>query len=896
MLDAEQLLHWCQGLNLTERAESLIQQVRSSAPTRHVQGGRGNVAGRFPSRKMGVTIQFESHKNELARIRELEHDPEVLEYYDQPPTIKLAYRSAGGRRLGVLHTPDFFVLRESAAGWEECKTEEELVLLGEKRPHRYRRDETGNWRCPPGEEYAAPFSFDYRVRSSAQINWTWQRNIEFLDDYLRADAPPPSDAALTAVHSHLARDLRLTFGELLRLTEGSASRDDLYLMIARGEVYVDLCAAPLTESEQVHVTASRQTATAYSNVAQMPMMARAEPPPVVCLAVGAFIEWDTRRWTVINVGATMIGLLGEGQAFTELPVTAFARLVRAGRIMTVAHNSVPEAHAEVRQRLVAADSNAYAEANRRAEAVRAYLGGERAPESATVPARTLSRWVKHYRVAQAAFGNGFVGLLPQPRGGNTRAKLPAASSILLTEFIARDYETLKQKRKFEVYAAYARTCEERGVVAASYKTFCHVVARSPRYEQMRKRQGPRAAYEHQPWHWELELTTPRHGERPFQIAHIDHTELDVELVCSVTGQPLGRPWATFLTDAYSRRLPAIYLTFDPPSYRSCMMVIRECVRRTGRLPQTVVVDGGLEFSGVYFETLLARYECTKKTRPPAQSRFGSVCERLFGTANTQFIHNLQGNTQLMCNVRQVTKAVNPRQHAVWTLGKLSEYLCEWAYEVYDTREHPALGQSPRETFTAGMAQSGERLHRLIPYDENFRLFTLPTTRKGTAKVVPGCGVKINHLYYWAEALRDPDVERTQVEVRFDPYDAGVAYAYVARQWVACYSEYYSVFHERSERELMLASEELRRRHEQHSARFTVTAAKLAQFLASVEAEEVLLRQCLADREAQGARQMSMDDPGAPGLKAVNIEARPPIATVHQISEVQDSPLEAYGEF
>ncbi|MCA1604225.1 MAG: hypothetical protein LC775_01785 [Acidobacteria bacterium] len=44
---------------------------------------------------MGVTIQFESHKNELARIRELEYDPEVLEYYDQPPSIKLTRQSLG---------------------------------------------------------------------------------------------------------------------------------------------------------------------------------------------------------------------------------------------------------------------------------------------------------------------------------------------------------------------------------------------------------------------------------------------------------------------------------------------------------------------------------------------------------------------------------------------------------------------------------------------------------------------------------------------------------------------------------------------------------------------------------------------------------------------------------
>src|SRR5437667_7744644 len=59
-----------------------------------------------------------------------------------------------------------------------------------------------------------------------------------------------------------------------------------------------------------------------------------------------------------------------------------------------------------------------------------------------------------------------------------------------------------------------------------------------------------------------ELTsTPRHGDRPWEIAHIDHTQLDIELLSSL-GKPLGRPWATFLVDAYSRRLLAVYLTFD----------------------------------------------------------------------------------------------------------------------------------------------------------------------------------------------------------------------------------------------------------------------------------------------------------------------------------------------
>src|SRR5271157_6514434 len=119
-----------------------------------------------------------------------------------------------------------------------------------------------------------------------------------------------------------------------------------------------------------------------------------------------------------------------------------------------------------------------------------------------------------------------------------------------------------------------------------------------------------------PFYWNLDLATPRHGDRPFEIVHIDHTEADIELVSSEVSRPLGRPWWTLMIDAFSRRVLAIYLAFDPPSYRSCMMVMRECVRRHMRLPQTIVVDNGAEFRSTYFESLLARYECTKKQRPP----------------------------------------------------------------------------------------------------------------------------------------------------------------------------------------------------------------------------------------------------------------------------------------
>src|SRR5271166_4920013 len=270
--------------------------------------------------------------------------------------------------------------------------------------------------------------------------------------------------------------------------------------------------------------------------------------------------------------------------------------------------------------------------------------------------------------SQDLYGNGYVGLLPQTgKRGNRTDKLPEATKKLMIDVIGSDYESLRQKSVYASWATLKIVCQEQQLLPPSYETFRLAVHARAGHDQTTKRAGPRAAYPQEPFYWELELKTPRHGDRPFEIGHIDHTELDIELVCSVTGRNLGRPWLSLLTDAFSRRVLAAYLSFDPPSYRACMMIIRECVSRHSRVPQILVVDGGAEFGSIYFETLLARYECVKKTRPAAKARFGSVIERLFGTCNTQFIHNLQGNTQIMCNVRQVTRNVSPKQQAVWTL-------------------------------------------------------------------------------------------------------------------------------------------------------------------------------------------------------------------------------------
>jgi transposase InsO family protein len=789
--DAEFLL-WCKRLSLTEQARAAIAEARRRNPTRRVGGGRQNVCGRYPSRKMGVTIQFESHRVELPFVYELEHGSNVLEYYDQPPSIPLSYSAASGRALAVVHTPDYFVMRRDSAGWEECKTAEDLEKLAIKSPHRYCRNSGGKWCCPPGEAHAAAIGLYYRVRSSDEINWVLQRNLQFLEDYLRFDHVTVTGFSDQGVKAAVQAEPGILLSDLLERARG-VSRDHVFLLIATGEVYVDLGSAPIAEPQRVRVFANAEAASAYPHVCAGP-------------------DENTRP---------------------------------------------AKAHGEAFRLLAAASEGDLKIANARFSLVKCHLEGGAVP--VTIPARTLRSWLAQYRIAHEKYGNGYVGLLPKTGSrGNRKPRLPEASRNLLIEFVTNDFENLKQKTRAASWAALKRTCEERAIVAPSYVSFCLAVRERPAFEQTLKRQGRRAAYAHTEFYFELQPTTPRHGDRPFEIGHIDHTELDVEVVCSLTGRPLGRPWLTILTDAFSRRGLSVYLTFDAPSYRSCMMILRECVRRHGRLPQTLVIDGGPEFHSTYFETLLARYEVTKKTRPPAQARFGSVCERLFGTTNTQFIHNLRGNTQITRNVRQVTKSVSPQGQALWTLAALDERLSEYVFEIYDTVVHPALSLSPRDAFTTGIESSGLRLQRAIPYDEDFLMATLPTTAKGVAKVAVGRGVKVNHIYYWSDRFRNPAVEGTCVPVRYDPFDAGAAYAFVDRQWVRCYSEHHSIFHGKSEKEILLASHELRRRNRVCAGGKATTARKLADFLQSVESEELLLEQRMRDREGQPSRRPSLD--------------------------------------
>jgi putative transposase len=219
------------------------------------------------------------------------------------------------------------------------------------------------------------------------------------------------------------------------------------------------------------------------------------------------------------------------------------------------------------------------------------------------------------------------------------------------------------------------------------------------------------------------------------------------------------------------------------------------------------------------------------------------------------LNQLRGNTQASKTPRHMTRELDPKRLAVWTLERFAPRLSEYVHEVYDQMEHPALGQSPREAYAQGMTLSGSRSHRLIPYSEDFLMLTRPSTETGTVKIHPSRGITVNGLHYWHESMRLADQSGRVVPVRYEPFDMGFVYAYIGGQWIECIADAFAQVHGRSEREWNLILDEWREQQRQHNQkRITINGPLLAQFLQKLQGDEALLLQRKLDLEEQAQRE------------------------------------------
>lgn len=772
MLDQQQLTELFDHLGTPRAGRNLILRAMGEAPVRDVQSKGGNVITFLHSRKMCRTIKTESRHVEFAAAVDKEFDDGVLEYYPQPCTLKLQLvDEATGEIHTITHTPDFLVIRPDSITLEEWKPCDRMIRLAERYPYRYQLGSDERWYAPQIAEQLAEQGIRYEVHTDADIPQRRIENLLHLADYFDDCAEPCPAHELTRLRAALAEQGSLYFNELFA-DPYQFKADHVLKAIADHQVVADLDREILSKPREARL---------YRDVTLREFLARdikAGRLPqldafMFTVAPGCIFAFEGQNLTIQLVGEKeVICTHGDGRQIA-LNREWLAHAHENGLLTVVA---APDAE----QPLYLADySQNELDAALRCDAILQMKANQ------PVCDRTTRRWLAKKMDAKLCGGHEILALVPNTKArGNRSARLTEEQERIVSEIINTHWRTNAAKNFKSCYRELVIACTDADIPTPSYPTLIKRIKRTETDRDLRTRHGKRMAYQMGGFVDVLHHDTPIHGSRPFQYVHIDHTLLDIELICSRTGKSLGRPWLSFAIDAWSRRIIGFYLTFDEPSYHSTMMVIRDMVRRHGRLPEFLVLDNGTDFHSTTLETFLKVMHVHLRFRPAGNPRHGAVMERIFGRVNTEYIHNLAGNTKATKNVRMVSGKHLPKNFAEWTLESMYYGLEHWAFEYYEQEIHPALDCTPREAFMRGLRESGSRPQRQILFNRDFMIATCPPVIHGSTRIVDKQrGVKIDNWRYWAPELRDPRIAGQSLQVRYDPWDASSVYVWIKDHWV-----------------------------------------------------------------------------------------------------------------
>ena len=862
---------------LPPRGRKVVLDILRGDPVRRVGSGRGNVVVRYPSRKMGRVVQAESRNVELAFVLRCESDPSVVFYLCQPATLAVYVVDTRGRRRRIHHVPDYLVLDADGFAFVECKSADELARDAARPSPRFVRD-GDRWRWPAAEEAAAELGLAYRVFSSGDVNPLWVRNLRFLSDF--ADVPEPPAVEVQTLVDCLGRARSLRLAELL--ASSGVSMETLWWCVAHRRVWCDLERERVFELDQAwgHDSELRMlahhrlrapdglSAPAAAFVGGCAGTVRVEP--------GASFVWDGVPWTVLNRGPGTVTLRcddGSGRV-VPLSVDDVERLLHDGALRGA--DAVPDLVAARDAVFRRANAHDLDKARERWEAVTYSKSHGRPPPG--VSPRCVRRFLRWCRDGERLYGSAFAGLI------RFRGRRPGTSALgaRQAEVLREVVETFADDRRAgRVRAAYARLvdlCRERDVhPPPSDETLRRALKEASLPDLERARRGSRAAYQVEGPSTAGGALFPPHGDRVFEVGHIDHTPLDVRLVSSVNGTPLGSPWLTLMVDACSRTVLAFSLSFDAPSRASVLSVLHDCVRRHNRVPDTLVVDQGPEFHSNDVENALACLRVHKVERPARKARFGAVMERMFGTTNTAFVHELLGNTTLLSLGRGLSSDRHPVRAAVWTLPMVEEACERWLFEVYPALRHGTLGDTPRDVFARGLARDGERVARHVTLDDTLRVLLAQTVRGDTRRVDSVRGLVVDYLRYWHDDFQYGDVAGASVPVKLDTADCSVVFAYVRGRWITCrLADGDADLHGRSWKQVRMVVEELRARRRQGRAGQTVNAGIIGRFLRETDREGDLARQIARDAESRPTRPSPVPS-APPPLRLVATDGAPAVS-------------------
>lgn len=406
------------------------------------------------------------------------------------------------------------------------------------------------------------------------------------------------------------------------------------------------------------------------------------------------------------------------------------------------------------------------------------------------PATFSARSIRRYRQELRQSNGDVRALLPRTRPGNKGARIAPAHEMFIQECISKHHQVATSPSVYASYVSYKNAFRERersgGVTKAEFPIslttyIARVKARNPEHLALGRggKRAENAAAE--PTDRRLVSAPIR---RPFESAQADHYLGDRALVVRSSGNQrfTRKPWISILRDVASSEVIALTVGFRSPSKKVLSELLRDCVRRHGRLPETIATDCGSDFQSTFYESTLALYGVHKKDRPSGAPRFGGDLERLFGTIKTSVLWKSAGSTRNDARGRSISSS---HRSSALAEQDLVNFYRELESAIFDQLNLHLRGEaldSPDLILSSGL-ESYPMSGVPVDLDQNFLVATSVDAPVARYTVDPYRGINVLGRWYWHPQLAAGT--KRKVEVRLDSWDDELVYALVADHWVPC---------------------------------------------------------------------------------------------------------------
>ena len=273
------------------------------------------------------------------------------------------------------------------------------------------------------------------------------------------------------------------------------------------------------------------------------------------------------------------------------------------------------------------------------------------------------------------------------------------------------------------------------------------------------------------------------AQRALERACIDHVQTDVfAVVVESNGKKFAtRPYLSVLTDEFSGMWLAFWLSFDAPSRRALGMLIRQCVKSFGRLPECVHSDQGSDLRSHYYRDTLSAFGCSYDWSPAAHSRFNGQVEGFFSRLQQQWSVNRPGNVVDFDEPRSVSRGYHPQKLAALSLGDMFIELAEFQDHYNDT----VLGNKTAPPLTRFNQSLLDYPYSGIPikYDKPFIIQTAIPDSCSKRAISPNGDIIRNGIRFVNSKLYAYRAKHKRVETRLDPENPYRMYCLLDSDWI-----------------------------------------------------------------------------------------------------------------